>query len=111
MASMNRRAPKRDTAEPPIVKALVKAGCSVVKISDRGVPDLLVAYPMSWPATDGDPNYEMVLMEVKTGNAGLTEDEKKFFDTFKGSRIIVRTPHQALTYIGVPEHEINLYID
>ncbi len=108
---MNRKAAKRDTAEPAIVAALKKAGCSVVKLSDTGVPDLLVAYPMQWPASEDDPNYDMVLMEVKTGNARLTEDEEKFFDTWKGARIIVRTPQQALTYIGVPDSEFHLYID
>ena len=108
---MNRKAARRDLAEAPIVKALLKTGCSVVKLSDTGVPDLLVAYPMLWPHPEGDPNYEMVLMEVKTGNAALTKDEEKFFDTWKGSRIIVRTPQQALMYIGVPESDFHLYID
>lgn len=111
MAGMNRRAPKRDLTEGPIVKALIRAGCSVVKISERGVPDLLVAYPMSLPYDESDPNFSMTLMEVKTGNAKLTTDEEKFFDAFRGPKIIVRTPQDALIYIGVQPDDCHLYID
>lgn len=110
MGAMNRHAARRDAAEPAIVKALIRVGCSVVKISERGVPDLLVAYPMLLPYDESDPNFSMILMEVKTGNAKLTTDEEKFFDAFRGPKIIVRTPQDALIYIGVqPDH--CFYID
>lgn len=99
MPTMNRRAAKRDNAEGPIVKALVNAGATVVKLSDRGVPDLLGGYQNN--------NY---LIEVKTGNAKLTPDESKFFDSWGGYALIARSPEAALSIIGIPEEQYQLYI-
>lgn len=94
MPTMNRRAAKRDLAEPAIVAALKAAGATVVKLSDRGIPDLLVGY------ADGNGQQVNTLMEVKTGNASLTDDEKWFFETWRGAAHIVRTPEEALAIIG-----------
>lgn len=99
MPTMNRRAAKRDTAEGPIVKALVDAGCSIQRLSDKGVCDLLVAYPTR--RDTGDIVYHTVLMEVKTGNAKLTPDEERFIASWKGRIYIVRTPQDALDALGL----------
>lgn len=42
--SLKRYAAKRDSNEAPIVKALRKAGASVMHLSEKGAPDLLVFY-------------------------------------------------------------------
>ncbi len=117
-AHMNRKAAKRDTAEPAIVAALKKAGCSVVKLSDTGVPDLLVAYPLyrehglqPWQMTDTAHDYATILVEVKTGNARLTEEEEKFAEKWQGRVYTVRTPQYALELIGVSPSDFALYID
>jgi len=39
-------------------------------------------------------------MEVKTGNAGLTEDEVKWHERWQGQVTIVRTVEEALQAIG-----------
>ena len=104
MGHMNRKAPKRDTIEPAIVKALVKAGASVVKLSDTGVPDLLVSCRT-------ETGYRTLLMEVKTGSAKLTDAEEKFFDTWTGEVHLVRSPEYALSIIGIAIADMHLYID
>lgn len=104
-AHMNRRKAKRDTAEPAIVAALLKAGASVVKLSDTGVPDLMVSYIGRFGVR------VTLLMEVKTGNAKLTDAEQKFFDTWQGECHIVRTPQDALSWINIPDSDMHLYID
>lgn len=95
MPNMNRRAPKRDLAEPAIIQALKAAGASVVQISEHAVPDLLVGY------VDSDTGQRLnVLMEVKTGNAKPNEDQEKFLEKWQGSAYVVRTPEDALKIIG-----------
>ncbi len=99
-AHMNRKAARRDSAEPAIVSALVKAGASVVKLSDTGVPDLLVGFENN--------NY---LIEVKTGKAKLTPEQDEFFAGWKGYVLIARTPEAALSIIGVRPENYHLYLD
>ena len=100
MPVMNRRAARRDIAEAPIIKALVAVGCSVVQLSDRGIPDLLVAYPVR-SDLETINRYDTVLLEVKTGNAKLTDNELAFMMSWKGQFIICRTPDEALTLLGL----------
>lgn len=42
--SLNRRNPRRDANELPIVQALKQIGASVARISEPGMPDLIVWY-------------------------------------------------------------------
>lgn len=101
MPKMNRRAAKRDTAEPGIIAALKAVGATVQQLSDSGVPDLLVGY-----------QHKNYLMEVKTGNADLTADEQKFLDRWNGNVWIVRNPETALSILGISAevypHTLNL---
>lgn len=82
-----RRAAKRDSAEPGIVEALVGVGCTVVKLNDPDVADLLVYYRDT-----------LHLLEVKTGNAQQSEGQKKFAETVPVK--VVRTPADALAAIN-----------
>ncbi len=98
--SLYRRAARRDTNEPPIIKALKIAGATVQQVSIKGVPDLLVGY-------DGTT----FLLEVKhplgpkggksSHGQALSEDEAEWHRKWRGGVCaIVRYPGDALRVIG-----------
>jgi len=87
-----RRAGRVDLTQGEIVKALRKVGAKVYVLSGvgHGFPDLLVGW-----------RGENTLLECKTGDAGLTTEEKEFHATWPGKIAIVRTPEEAvLAVIG-----------
>lgn len=80
---------KRDANEPDIVKALKRVGARVIRISERGAPDLLVLWR-------GD----LFVLEVKSRLGGTTLAQ----DATIGDGwpvFLVRTAEQALMAIGV----------
>ncbi len=82
-----RRAAKRDASEKDIVKELKRVGCTVTQLSQRGVLDLLV----------GTPDKRFILMECKTGNGKLEDDQEKFIKIHSGCPMfVVRTPEEAI---------------
>ena len=86
-----RRAAKVDANQAAIVDALRAEGASVVHISHKGVPDLLVGH-------EG----VTYLLEVKNadGRNRLTADQIEFHKTWRGAGIwIVHTPEQALDIV------------
>ena len=85
-----RRAARRDLNERAIVMALEKAGCSVIRISQPGVPDLLV----------GRYGRNM-LLEVKSRDGTLTEDQEQWHARWRGQVAIVRDELEALRVVGV----------
>lgn len=87
--SLRRTAAKRDSNEPEIIQALKAAGCTVVRLSAVGCPDLLVGI-------DG-LNF---LIEVKEPKGKLTEDQVEFHEDWRGQVAIVRTIEEALEIIG-----------
>lgn len=96
--SLHRRAAKRDANEPEIIYALTQAGASVSKLSDAGIPDLLVGF-----------RGETFLIDVKN-RAGrgkrLTDDQKTFFEDWRGGKAgIALTIGDALRFIGAVEPE------
>lgn len=98
--SVNRRAAKRDSVEAEIIKALIAAGCSVQRLSAKGVPDLLVGSVISSHAPQGYDVAINILMEVKTGKAKLTEDEQTWHDNWRGQVCVVRSVEDALRAAG-----------
>jgi Holliday junction resolvase len=84
--SLQRKSAKRDASEPAIVEALEKAGCQVVRLSQTGIPDLLVCLP----------DARMVLVECKTGRGKLTPEQVAFIDYWQGKVVIAHSPYQAL---------------
>ncbi len=82
------QARKRDANEPAIVKALRQVGAQVVRISERGAPDLLVLWR-------GD----LFVLEVKSrlGRTTLAQDA-----TIDGGWpvLIARSVEDALKAIG-----------
>lgn len=96
----------RDANEGPIVEALKKAGASVTKISQDGVPDLLIGF-----------RGQTRLVEVKhassTGKTirktsggkrpderGLTPAQQRWWAAWRGATpAIVRTPEEALALL------------
>ena len=82
-----RRAAKRDAAEPDIVDALIDAGAVVTRLSQEGIPDLLVLHPSGM----------FMLFEVKSEKGGLTKAQKLFnAANCKGPLAVVRTPAEAV---------------
>ena|SRR5579885_303872 len=97
-----RRAAKIDANHGEIVDALTKAGCSVESLASMGggVPDLLVGR--------GGVNY---LLEVKDGSKPpseqkLREDQRKFFQRWRGHRIIVESVGDALAAVGLQRNGV-----
>ena len=87
-----RRAGRVDLTQSEIVKALRKVGATVTVLSQvgHGFPDLCVGW-----------RGENKLLEVKTGDGGLTSDEKDWHAKWNGQVAIVRTPEEAvLAVIG-----------
>lgn len=82
---MKRYSAKRDLNEPKIIEYLKRVGCTVQALSQRGVPDLLVAY--------GPFN---LLMEVKGPTGTLTPDEQSFFKKWGNSQVaVVHSIHEV----------------
>lgn len=84
-----RRAAKRDANEAAIVKSLEHIGATVTRLSQDGVPDLLVRYGGRW-----------FLLEVKGPHGKLTP-EQEHFDHYHGGCAfhVVRTPEEAVEKI------------
>jgi putative FmdB family regulatory protein len=76
-----RTAAKRDENERRIIKYLLRVGCKVHQLSQRGVPDLLVGIPTF-------PPYNL-LMEVKMPSGKLTSDQSKFIDRWGNAQVAV----------------------
>ena len=95
MPRMNRKAARRDSNEPEIVNALVKAGATVMKISDSGYPDLVVGFRKK------DGSLFNALMEIKTEKGVVRNDQQTFIDKWHGAVWIVRTVEQALEIINL----------
>lgn len=98
--SLNRRAAARDLNEPAIVDALRAAGATVLHISIRDVPDLLVGY-------HGADFLLEVKREgrrgatVKSIHAELSADQAKWHAAWRGrAPVVVRTIAEALAAIG-----------
>lgn len=91
-----RRAAKVDDNHKEIVSAYRSVGASVLDLSSvgQGCPDLLVGFR--------GVNY---LVEIKDGSKPpsrrkLTDDQVKFFDTWLGQRIVIKSITEALEAIG-----------
>jgi Holliday junction resolvase len=80
-----RRAAKRDESEAAIVDALLRAGWSVERWSQRDCPDLVL----------GRRGIN-VLAEVKTGKKTLRAGQAKWHREWRGRVIVLRTVEEAL---------------
>ena len=91
--SVRRRAARRDQNEPGIIKALRAVGATVVQVSEKGFPDLVVGY-----------RGVTHLLEVKMPGKGLTPDQERWIQGWRGSNVwIAETPFDALRSIGAHE--------
>jgi len=85
-----RTAARRDDNEEPIVLALQSVGCSVWRLSAKGIPDLLVGRAR-----------QTFLFEVKGPKGVLTPAQVKFRRLWKGTPpITVRSITEALVAVG-----------
>jgi len=85
-----RQAARRDGNEEQIVIALQAGGCSVIRLSQKGVPDLLVGR-----------QGVTFLLEVKEAKGALTDDQETFFENWQGCAYIVRSVEDALEVVGL----------
>lgn len=96
--SLKRHAAKRDANEAAIVEALEQCGASVVRLSEKGCPDLLAGVIGS----DGFQTRRMVLLEVKSHKGQLTYDQQVWRARWRGpAPITVRSVTEALAAIGI----------
>lgn len=86
--SLYRRATQRDTAEGPIAEALQACGWTVLKLSIRDAPDLVVG-------KDGWNEF----IQVKTGRDKETPGQVRWRERWRGGRIwILRTVDEAMDF-------------
>ena len=83
-----RCAAKRDGSEAAVVAVLEKFGCTVIRLSQRGIPDLLVKTP------DG----RVHIIECKDRGGTFTADQLKFIRKW-GPVAVVRTPEGAVRWL------------
>lgn len=94
--SIHRRAAKRDANENEIVYALEQVGASVTKLSDAGVPDLLVGFRGT--------TYLIDVKNLDGRGKRLTDDQKDFFADWRGGKAgIATTITDALVFVGAME--------
>lgn len=86
--SLNRTAKRRDSNEPSIRDELERHGLRHRQLSIRGVCDLLVA---------GD---HTLLVEVKTPDGEVNDDQLEFLFEWPGTSGVARTPEEALEICG-----------
>jgi Holliday junction resolvase len=88
-----RRAAKRDSTEPEIIKALEAHGCGVTQLSQEGVPDLICSYNGRW-----------FLVECKSEKGKLTEDQADFMSKHDAWVTVARSKEDVDLLMRV-EHE------
>jgi len=87
--SLHRTAAKRDASEPLIVSALEQAGFSVLRLSVKDGPDLLLGR-----------NGRDRTAECKTGKAKLKPGQKTFAENWRGAKpLVLRSMDDALALI------------
>lgn len=85
--SIHRRAAKRDGNEPDIVQALERIGCTVLRLSGAGVPDLAVHHRGRW-----------IMAEIKTQKGKLTDRQEW------GPEVLIwRSVDEALRDLGIEQ--------
>jgi len=87
-----RRIYRVDESKKEIVKAIKKAGASVLSLDPigGGCPDILVGY-----------RNKDTLMELKTGNGEVRASQRTWHHRWRGRPVVVvRTPEEALMAIG-----------
>lgn len=88
--SVKRYAAKRDSNEAAIIAALRNCGATVVQLSDKGVPDLLVGV-----------FGKTILAETKQRKGKLTSAQQDFVANWNGGEVwIIRSVEDALDMIG-----------
>lgn len=89
-----RRAARVDENHPEIVKALRKAGCSVLSLAalGRGAPDLLLGY-----------RGKNVLIEVKRPKGKLNDQQQEFRAAWRGDLCVVRSIDEAFLLLGITQ--------
>jgi hypothetical protein len=80
---------KRDANEQAIVEALRAVGATIVRISERNAPDLLVGFRGA-----------NVLLEIKAEKGLVRANQAAWRSCWQGQVAIVRSAEEALVAIG-----------
>lgn len=84
--SLHRRNPRRDASEPEVISALEACDFTVMQISAKGKPDLVIGR-----------NGVSALVECKTGRKGLNQAQEMFWMKWAGNgRLVLRSADEAL---------------
>jgi len=85
-----------DANQPGIVEALKDAGATIVHLHQlgEGIPDILVGF-----------QGKCYLVEIKSGNGKLTEDQEKFMGWWRGYATTLRSVREALDWLQDLEAE------
>lgn len=95
--SLNRRNPKRDVNESQVIEALERCGFTVERISQKGVPDLLVSRR---------GQFHCVEVKRPAGPKGglkgrtLTDEQIAFRDRHKAPVAVIRSGLEAVHWAG-----------
>lgn len=102
---MPRLSKRRDDNEPAIVQALEAMGCSVSRIENFGVPDLLVGYRgrtilLEVKNAKSNKGGRQLVSKGGSGKTGLTDKQVEWFrEWVGGSAIVVWTPEEAVAAV------------
>lgn len=93
---------RKDTNQNPIAQALIQSGYSVQDMSAAGAgfTDLVVG-----GIDRHDGLRKNWLMEIKTAKGKLNPLQKEWHETWRGPVHVVRTIDEALTIVGVLQHQ------
>lgn len=86
-----RRAPRLDSNHHEVAEALRKCGCTVFSLAGQanGCPDLLVSI-----------RGHVFLVEVKSEDGALTEDQRRFVATWQATVWVVRSAEGARAVVS-----------
>lgn len=88
--SVKRYAAKRDGNEAAIIAALRGCGATVIRLSDKGLPDLLIGV-----------FGRTILAETKQRKGKLTPAQQEFVENWNGGEVwVIRSVEDALDMIG-----------
>ena len=96
--SLLRHNPQRDKAEPAVVEALERCGFVVERISQKGVPDLLVSRRGGWFVVEVKSHAEIGKRGKPLAKGKLREEQQAFRDRHRAPVVVLRSGLEAVEW-------------